>query len=281
MNLNGLKYNEKGYNLFQEDWDNLIILDACRFDVFKDNNILKGNLKAIESVGPCTPQWIKGTFINNLDKCSDIVYYAGCPYAADRFFKKLLGKNPFHKVYELFINLWHPIYKTVLPQDMNRVVVNTSDQFKNKKKIIHYIQPHHPFISKPEWILESWSGKRNEALGGDYKHEKCVWTLLKERKISKEDAWEAYVENFKIVIKEVELLLPYLKGKTIITADHGNGFMEKWNGMNILAHPNGVFAPILLNVPYFEVDMNEYKSIDLKKSEEDMIQDRLKSLGYI
>jgi len=37
---------KKGYggceNVMDKDWDNLIILDACRYDIFKDVNFIDG-----------------------------------------------------------------------------------------------------------------------------------------------------------------------------------------------------------------------------------------------
>lgn len=35
---NGQNYNADGFHIFDEDWDNLIVLDACRFDAFSRVN---------------------------------------------------------------------------------------------------------------------------------------------------------------------------------------------------------------------------------------------------
>lgn len=37
--------------VMDEDWDNLLILDACRFDMFENRNILPGQLDYIYSKG--------------------------------------------------------------------------------------------------------------------------------------------------------------------------------------------------------------------------------------
>ena len=36
----------KGINVMAQDWDNLLILDGCRFDMFRDQCDLTGRLEA-------------------------------------------------------------------------------------------------------------------------------------------------------------------------------------------------------------------------------------------
>ena len=48
----------------QENWDYLIILDACRYDYFKRSvhNFFTGTLIEAVSGGSCTLEWCKRTF---------------------------------------------------------------------------------------------------------------------------------------------------------------------------------------------------------------------------
>lgn len=52
---------EDGFDPMAEDWDLLIVLDACRFDSFRDafNRYFEGELREVRSRGSCTPEWFR------------------------------------------------------------------------------------------------------------------------------------------------------------------------------------------------------------------------------
>jgi hypothetical protein len=56
------EYNHNGTNVLEEDWDTLLILDACRYDTFSDVHSLPGTLNKRISVGGNTYEWLRGTF---------------------------------------------------------------------------------------------------------------------------------------------------------------------------------------------------------------------------
>ena len=62
------------------EWDILIVLDACRYDVFK---VLFGKTFKVEKAvteGTCTIEWFYKTFtVNNADM-KDVIYISGSPY---------------------------------------------------------------------------------------------------------------------------------------------------------------------------------------------------------
>lgn len=51
-----------GIDIFERDWDNLIILDACRFDIFARVNEIEGSLEAVRSRGSSTSEFIRENF---------------------------------------------------------------------------------------------------------------------------------------------------------------------------------------------------------------------------
>ena len=55
-------YNSDGINIFHEDWDNLIILDACRYDYFKQLNDMDGELEYRISRGSQSREFMRGNF---------------------------------------------------------------------------------------------------------------------------------------------------------------------------------------------------------------------------
>lgn len=61
----------------EKDWDCLIILDACRFDYFKNSykKYLEGNLKKVKSRSSPTSRWMNKTF--HQEDFNDTVYLSG------------------------------------------------------------------------------------------------------------------------------------------------------------------------------------------------------------
>lgn len=68
-------YNEEGIDIFNKDWDNLIILDACRADIFEQEVDLPGEFKTKQSKASKTKEFIKANFTDRT--LHDTVYVAG------------------------------------------------------------------------------------------------------------------------------------------------------------------------------------------------------------
>ncbi|PTD94209.1 hypothetical protein C9439_03940 [archaeon SCG-AAA382B04] len=68
----------KEQNLLDEEWDICIVLDACRYDVFKDlyKEYLRGELEKRKSKGSNTLSWLKNTF----PKTYNITYVSSNPF---------------------------------------------------------------------------------------------------------------------------------------------------------------------------------------------------------
>ena len=49
----------------RRDWDNMLILDACRFDIFRDHSTLEGQLESMISVGDYTWEWMEQNWGGN------------------------------------------------------------------------------------------------------------------------------------------------------------------------------------------------------------------------
>lgn len=69
----------KSVDLMEEDWDHLIILDACRYDYFRRlySNYLSGELRLALSPASDTREWIKKVFRNKYD---EVVYVSANPH---------------------------------------------------------------------------------------------------------------------------------------------------------------------------------------------------------
>ena len=242
-------------SILDRDWDWLIVLDACRFDDFKKVNFIRGKLEKYVSSGSSTLEWVQKNFNR---ECKDVVYFSANPKISNVMLRKYFGFNPFFKVIPIWKWCWSKCFNTVLPQSVNEIVLENLENFKGKRRIIHYMQPHHPFLILPvkdnplffddKLNDNSFIGKiRKEVLVGEFA---TVWQKLRKREIDKNTVRFAYKTNIKIVLKAVEKLLPYLDGKVVVTSDHGNLFGEYF----LYAHPYGVYVRPLVEVPWLEVE---------------------------
>src|SRR5699024_1517067 len=56
----GQPYNPEGTDVFAEDWDTLVILDACRYDEFVRRSDLPGITEHRISRGSTSPEFVRG-----------------------------------------------------------------------------------------------------------------------------------------------------------------------------------------------------------------------------
>lgn len=239
-----------GINVLNENWDILIILDACRYDFFKKYNFIKGKLKKKKSLGSCTREWIKKNFIKNY---SNIVYISGNPHISKFMLKKNIGRNPFYYIDEVWNYGWNDEFGTVLPDIITKRIIENLIHFPNKKIVAHYMQPHSPFIKEKNLIDidEGWRNLRNIVLSKKAKKEHTnIFKLAHIKKVNINSIKKGYIENLKIVLKSITKL-KNLKKQIIITSDHGNCFGE----YGLYGHPCGIYIPQLIEIPWFSMNM--------------------------
>lgn len=263
-------------SVLDKDWDVLIVLDACRYDTFKKYNKIKGKLNSIASMGSCTKEWLKKNFEKKILK--DIIYVSANPYTE----KQINASKIFYDVSNVFIHDWNEEYGTVLPEKVTQESIRMRRKYPNKKMIIHYIQPHVPYIGKKKLYSSKKLSEGNAWC-------KSLMNLLRYKNFNENYFYKLYIDNLKAVLSSVKKLLPYFNGKVIITADHGELFGE----FNLYGHPPGIKIKSQIKVPWFEVDTDYYKkggieSLDIDGEEsgeveekEGEIKDKLRQLGYL
>lgn len=271
----------EGFNALDKDWNNLVILDACRYDYFKEvySDYLGGTLEKVISPAFETTQWLTETF--GRKKHKDIVYISANPYVnsygveADRFD----ARGKFYKTIDVWNWGWDEELKTVHPKTVTRAARRARALYPGKRLVVHYMQPHYPFITlgpvrglivpnerssetgkmvsairrRISILIQRHLGPRVFYLFGELgrsmglAHSHPVEVIA--QKYGNNTLQRAYRENLEIALEQVSKLVEALPGKTVISADHG-----------YLLGENGEYAQeslksphLLFEVPWFEV----------------------------
>lgn len=264
-----------GIRVMDRDWDNLIILDACRYDIFEEINSIEGDLTSVISSDSSTSGFLKYNFGN--DYFPDTVYISANPQVQ----RHEVGRR-FHDCIRLWETEWDDDLNTVPPQNVTDTAIEIQEKYPNKRLIIHYIQPHYPFIGKVGQTIDHGS-ITGDGILKENREIHSIWDQLKSGAVEKDLVWSAYRENLIITLPEVERLLKSLRGKSVITSDHGNEF----GNFGVYGHPGGVFLDSLINVPWLEINSKNRKVIkegrikQIADSVDKEVADRLADLGYV
>lgn len=273
-----LRHGE-GTDVMNEDWDNLLILDACRYDMFAERIDLGGTLESRISKGSTSEEFMERNFVGK--QFHDTVYVNANPYIP----KLDLDKNTFHAVVNC-LDDWEAELQTVTPETVARAARDAHEQYSDKRLIVHFMQPHAPFIGERgrKMVGGGWT------LDHDVKDNPGIWNRLRDGEdVPLETVWEAYNENLDVVFAEVEPLLGELNGKSVITADHGNLVGERLSPIPTrrkYGHPYGVHTEVLVKVPWFVIDSNVRREItseppvEYDTVSEETVNNRLQALGY-
>lgn len=243
----GLEKIDEPDPIFQREWDNLIILDACRYDLYQE--VINSNADFRYSVASCTSGYTRKTYSEG--KFEELIYVSGNPHQSDVMMKELTGReNPFFMKYRTFNHGWDSEKKTVLPKAVVSDAISAEKLYPNKKKIVHFNQPHHPFIGGD---MVFGGLKNTQAIkGANNSEEGTVWDKAIQGKINKKEIWNAYSKNLEMVFEHVKDLKNEINGKTVVTADHGNYLGE--NGL--WGHPGEHKTEILRKVPWDVISEN-------------------------
>lgn len=246
-----LMCDQDGIDVPSQDWDNLIVLDACRADLFeKTIDFDRENYKRVISKGSSTIEWLEKNFKGR--KFYDTIYVTANPYVS------LKVSDSFYKIIEVWKTAFNEEVGTVLPRDVMKYALESFEE--DKRLIVHFMQPHYPFLTmRMDW-KDCVKFMRIEALyGSDYLREKVnlkkhpidVYEALQMGLIDKNKVWKGYKSNLELVWKYARKLIEKLPGKTVVTSDHGEMMGERILLLPIrgYGHPRGLRNPELIEVP--------------------------------
>lgn len=282
----GKIHGTDGVDVMEEDWDNLLILDAARVDMFENVVDLDQfeKFETKQSVGCASPEWMENTFKGR--EFPDTVFVSGNPWVSK------IAPDSFHHIY----NLWTEQFdiderelqeaevltdidlgsETVLAEDLTDVALDVQEEYPDKRVIVHYFQPHAPCVGLSDGTTRD---EVNQDLHpGD---------TMKNGVVDKEDVWEAYEENLGYAFHHADRFAREAGGKSVFTADHAEMFGEWLWPVPIrgYGHPIGVWHPALTTVPWAVKTVGDRReitegSIEVHSANEEKIDSHLQDLGY-
>lgn len=285
-----LKYNllnGDGVDVMAEDWDNLIILDACRYDVFDQECDLVGRLESRVSRGTTSWYFMEGNFVGR--KLHGTVYVTSNPWV------HRLDDDIFHATLDNpMTEAWNEEYGTVMPESMTEAALNAHKRFPNKRLVVHYMQPHLPHIGEVadevnEQIELSGYDKFRSHTEKEEKMEGVPMCGAYRRGVVDLITVEAaYRESLSIALDSVRELLNSIDGKSVITADHGELLGDRPSILHppSFGHDHLPRTEKLCKIPWFVVEGDDRRRvfeeppIEGETMDQEVAERRLEQLGY-
>lgn len=272
----------EGIDVMSKDWDNLIIFDALRYDSFAEHEFCKemeGNLEARFSKGCRTIEFLKENIAGQ--DLYDTVYVTANPHI------QRLDHPIFHKVIKTY-DEWDADKQTILPEAVIDAAVQAQHDFPHKRLLIHFMQPHDPFIGptgdnlREKHGIDGWGNSIVTEELGTFK----FFRAARKGIITADQYEQAYEENVDIVLGQIPELIEQLSGKTILTSDHGELLGDRIWFKQRFGHENWHTVP-LCKVPWFELpsdtrpDISEDPPEPFEPIDQNTVQNRLEKLGYL
>jgi len=282
-------------NLIQKFLENeefvLIVLDACRYDYFEEihGNYFNGDLHRAWSPENRTPYWVPTVW----NEKYDITYISASPWLDDHSYEdretEFRPSEHFNKIINVWKTDWNSDFGTVPPEAVTESSLTHLSESRPARTIIHYLQPHRPYIGDEKllpWKVKTKDLKLNEGVDfqlsktdkndnyvtGERLYQNGITKLeLDEAGIPVESYGlhkraenddinhkrldQAYRDNLVRVLISVNKLVSYINCPVVITADHGDHLGGHLDELPQYSHPN-VTHPVLREVPWFEIDDN-------------------------
>jgi hypothetical protein len=268
-----------GEAIFAREWDLLIILDACRFDLLSElastgEYSFLTDIDTFRSLDSTTKAWMARNFTaDHRTTMRHTAYVCGNPFSAEE-----LNAAEFALLDEVWKYSWDDKLGTLPPRATTDRTIAASRNRNPNRIIAHYMQPHNPFIGGASPKQRKSITKWGEESTPD------IWRQLEDGNVKSAQVWEDYRATLDYVLEEVELLLDNIDAeRVVISSDHGNAIGE-WG---LYGHPPHLPFECLRTVPWVRTtatDSNTYTPTTERKQpatgNETRVADRLDALGY-
>lgn len=275
---------------YERDWDALVVLDACRVDAMRevaDEFEFIEAVDSVTSVGSTSSEWmahafdqryqdeIEETGMVTANAHSNSVFrernfppqYVSAPFAWPDW--DPVEPETFALLDEVWEYGWDDESGTVPPRAVTDRAIDAGRHGDGSRLIVHYLQPHAPYVEQSEQGVTALHSEPLES--------------LRRGELSEEKAWEAYLENLRLVLSEVGLLIENLDAdRVVLTADHGEAFGEK----GFYEHPVSCPHPVVKTVPWIETTATDAASYDPSTTPPEAestgdTTEQLEALGYV
>lgn len=268
-----------GIDIPDADWDTLVVLDACRADLFEEvsNTADWTDYRRVYSGAGATNRWLERQWDGDH---GDTVYVSGSPMVSRHV------PGAFHRLVEA--------WRDAIDEDLNGPdggfltdkALAVHEEYSDKRIVVHYMQPHYPFVRDPELQFTTFRNTDEWDVDGDSRAGD-VWEALRAGIVDKSAVWTGYQRNLEYILEEVSRLLDVIDGRAVITSDHGN-LLGEWSypiPMREFGHPSELVQLSLTTVPWAvrdgpRRDIVKEKSQSESEATEHEIGSHLEALGY-
>lgn len=269
-----------GTNIFDRDWDLLVVLDACRADSLAR---MSGSLPwltdvdQMQSVGSTSPEWVIKTFTeDHLDEIENTAFISRNVWSQRIFDEKLYLDHKISRKKEYdHIRRGYPNWKAVGSEDFKHYervqpIGNQDDRIHPEstsiphivtdraitvgremdfdRLIVWYRIPHIKFIADAiDWTAGETSMEtlmNGPEVTRDLEPEERTYDAVRNGDASPEKVRELYHKNLRFVLEYVDILFENIDAENaVVSADHGEGLGNGWG--KFWSHPYGYpFSPI-------------------------------------
>lgn len=274
---------DDGTDVVGADWDTLVVLDACRYDLFEAvmDTSTYDEYGRMRSPGSETSEWVRRSFVETAPH-GDIVYVTANPVIS------LDASGVFHRLVEVWRDAFDPAIGSVPADAVTAAAVETHRAYPDKRQVVHYIQPHYPFVRDPDLQFTNWGGTDEFENENADDRARNVWGALRKGVVSASAVRAGYRHNLEYALEHAHELLDAIEGRVVVTADHGNLFGERgWPiPIRLYGHPVGCRRPALVTVPWAVRTTGERRAVRVGSVESETVADsatadRLAALGYV
>jgi hypothetical protein len=272
---------DRGVRVMERDWDNLVVLDACRADLFEqvvDVEVFDA-YERVTSRGSMTPEWTRRNFADG--EFGDTVYVSANPHTA------LEAGDSFHRLVSVWQSAFDEEWGTVPPAAVADAAAETVAEFPAKRRVVHFLQPHHPFVGDEETAAYSGWTVRHLVEDDHPRHPHDPFEAYSMGLVGRDVLWDAYADTLSLVLDHALALARELPGRTVVTSDHGNMVGERgWPVPTpVYGHHPRLRYEQLVDVPWAVVAAENRPRIAAGSTADagvgrGGVRDRLRQLGY-
>ena len=269
----------RGTPIWEREWDLLIILDACRYDLLEEVYGEFDFVTSVEqhrSVGSASIEWMERTFTEEYSESINKT----CYITANPFSEEVVSTSQFARLEEVWRYGWDSDVGATPPRPVTDTAISAGRSNNNwEQLIVHYMQPHVPFLDyrNDEMSYSEFRRRDTRRLGENWNQ---VLHQLQRQEMPYKQFWDRYKSNLELVLSEVKKLLYNFDAENVaISSDHGNALGERW----MYGHPSRVDIPCLRVVPWSTTtatDSKEYTPDDYDQGSKADRERQLSALGY-